>query len=343
MSADGGNGRQDEGANAHLEDDANEEAPRQPLKVVPVEPDAVVGRLRSRWMMMRERMNGSCGPGGVSIASTRQATPAAESGDSHSCANVFELDSFSAASAASAASSTSSPLVVRLDTLYAIPGWRSHIDCRAVSGGGRFDWDGPCRGTEVYLVLEVGRLRHQTALQRPACCSDRCICRGRDVEQEGKEEKEEEEQGRGRDGGGRGYPKADDSWSFRETVVLHLATTEGEEQRASPADDKYLRVFVYTRNKSRLSRSRSPSRRRRPPPPSATARDSAPDDLVGVATLRLRRLAGGGAVASVGGISRRASECTFSRPVEVPVLGSDGSVALGWLGIGVCGMATRPS
>ena len=287
------------------------EVPRQPLKIVPVKPELPACRLCSttwRGDHNERRLRGKA------PSTSPQHAEARQDADCHSFW----------ARLSGSVSSLSSPLVVFLDALRALPGRRSFFDGGLGwdgANGSRFSiWDEPCVvGGGVFLVLEAGRLEHQTAVRLPTRAGID-VCRATfEREQEG-------------GGGGNAWVAdggrskiidrkvADDRWVFRETVVLQpTATVEGE--RASVENG--LRVRVYARDK-RLAHD-------------DYSRVAAEKDhrLVGVATLSLRRLVAGGVLG--GNSSKRACECTFSCPVEVSVLSLEGA-AIGWLRLSICGV-----
>lgn len=122
----------------------------------------------------------------------------------------------------------------------------------------------------------------------------------------------------GSSGGGVGPGVEDAAWIFHETAMLHLAAAGvggGEEAPVSP--DIVLDVRVYARNNEIARHARTA------------------DDLVGVGNLPLRGLVASGAT---GATSRRASDCTFNRPVEISIMSLEG-LPVGRLEVNVCGLA----
>lgn len=322
------------------EEDEGEEAPRKPLKIVPHakrENLGGSGRPRLGWEALagenRRPRGGVLSPASVARAEPGRLGP-------HSCAKFDDAVS----------------LAVRLDSLYALPGKRSYFDgspCGGGGGGGRSGCDGDgkgsdaCMGTGVYLVLETGRLRHQTAVQRPACCTvDTCQA----GTPEGMESAEAEIAGAGA-GATDPVQVDDDAWVFCETVALHLASAPPDrapqrgkqpQGRSSSFVHNPLRVLVYRNTGEVFGGAEGlSSRRHRSSSRTGVGADRQSDSFVGVATLPLSHGDTGGSrggATVVGGASRRTLECTFSRPVEVSVLSAEG-VAIGWLGVGVCGMS----
>lgn len=284
----------------------DDEAPRQPLKICPAVPESIAWKARRR----RDGLVGETFP-----ASMGQATSVKETADCQACG------SFSGTAAPS-------PLVVRLDTLHSLPGREGHFDGRFRSEtSARFSYDETCDSTGIYLVLEAGRLRHETAVQWPNSACRRGICRTT-------------EGGTRRATNGwkdRADPVvAGDAWVFSETVVLHPKVEQSARDQAFLVDS--FRVLVYSEGRS--SGDESSPQRYRWAGKRAARQIAASGVLVGVATLPLRALATG---MPVEGPSRRASECTFSRPVEVTVVSASDSSVIGWLGIGVCGVTSTLS
>lgn len=297
--------------------DEDDEDPRQPLKVVPAEPAAVLRRPHSR----RSVDNKSCVPGvGVPSRSEKKATviPAAQDSIScHSCASLF-------------GPASSSPLIVRLNTFYALPGRHACFGGRLTSGDGRSKQDLSFARNSLYLVLEAGRLRHQSAVQSPASCIERCDCRANTRKQETGENVEGQKRVIDRRRTNIDAGCTDGAWIFRETVVLHLATSKGG-YRVLPGDS--LRVFVYAKGDRFPDVCRPFSKHRLLEHKSADG--PLADDLVGVATLPLIRPVAGKATDRTG---TRDCECTFLRPIEVSVVSVEGA-AIGFLEVELCGMS----
>lgn len=293
------------------EEEEEAEVPRQPLKIIPVKSELPACRFRSAWCAdnNERRLRGNT-PG-----TSTQHAEAPQDVDSHSPRERRF----------SCIMPSPSPLVVFIDALRALPGRCSYFDggvgWDGTDGGRPSIWDEPCVAGAggVFLVLEAGRLEHQTAVRLPVHAgTDFCrATTGR--EQEG-------------EGGGNAWVAdgrrrkiadrkvMDDRWIFRETVVLQpTATVIGDELALV---ENGLRVRVYARDKLLVHDAGSGV---------AAGKDHR---LVGVATLPLRRLAMGGVLGDDS--SKQACECTFSRPVEVSVLSVEG-VAIGWLGLSICG------
>ena len=282
------------------------EGPRQPLKVVPIKARMPGCRLRSTWRADNDQRRLS------SDAPAETTQQDVQYVDSHPAWARFS------------GTMPSSPLVVFLDALRALPGRRSYFYYGLgwdgdVVGGDPFTRDEPCvQGAGVFLVLEAGRLKHQTAARLSARAAID-VCRATTTERE-------QEGGAGRNAWVADWRRspiadreaADDKWVFRETVVLQSTETVGREPALV---ENRLRVRVYARD-MRLAHEKSVV---------AAEKDHR---LVGVATLPLHCLV----VSVVLGddSSKQACECTFSRPVEVSVLTLEG-VAIGWLGLSICG------
>lgn len=354
-----------------LKDAEGAEVPREPLSIVPMRQKRPVNglRLESGWRKLNAKRcsRNGVGPGfgsNTSTASIRQVAVVSESErtppstgtedtvESHSC------DTFCPRTP-HASLLPPSPLVVRLDTLYTLPGQRECFDGGGASGdSGSCNREAPSRRTGVYLVLEAGRLRHQTAVQRPVGCirDDRFCAEARIGKSNEREPQDygssgEQENGppivkeghHGSNETNRNRSRARDNsksqgaheYLFHETVVLRLAVNEGMHgEQALP--DGSLRILVY------LSSRGGDLRLRQKDGEEGAGLRSACSDLIGVSTLPLRRLGGERGRGTAGdGLSRRASECTFSRPVEVPVLSHPEGAAIAWLGVGVCGMAVN--
>lgn len=218
---------------------------------------------------------------------------------------------------------TASPrqVVVRVDALYPSPGRWKCFDGRAGIEGVGSDGDWCKRNDEshrdtvlsgVYLVVQLGRMRHQTAFQRPT----------NEWPKEGREL--------------RSCESIDTCWAFRETVSFHLAKQAGEAQ-------SILRILAYLRTDLRTPSSRAPPSTSSPlgrsssvdvdPRPVATAEKDSPakvDQLLGSASLGLDGVRGETGRYATG-------ECTFLDSVDIPLLSVINGATIGWLGVGVCG------
>lgn len=219
-------------------------------------------------------------------------------------------------------------VVVWIDALYAMEGQCESFHGKTLGGS-----DESCSiGDALYLVLEYrctqyrtearGRHRGTWEVGRALRANDRQAC-GTDRQDERVE-----------------------AWIFRETVTLNGATAgargRGEEHGSEvvPPEDDHdhdhdLLLRVCVARSSGGSSSPSPPRRRAPVRrgtdnvESVQERVAAPDEVIGSATIPLGKCL---AAADRDG----ARNCTFSRPVRVSVVNSEG-IPIGWIELGVCG------
>lgn len=210
--------------------------------------------------------------------------------------------------------SPSRQVILRLDTLYALPG---REQCFARRRKGRF-------GSALYFVLQVGQMRHQTVAHYPKIV--------RPTMWHGRQRGETDGNG-GREGG-------DTCWTFGETVVLHLARP-AVRGLVAPS----LRIFAYSRSDDNrchhsLQGQSSQATTRGSSvdtdgqeflgSAAAEGTDGAEDILVGSASVRLKCNDGALHCAD-------SRECTFRDVLEVPLLSVLEGVAIGWLMLGMCG------
>lgn len=211
--------------------------------------------------------------------------------------------------------SPSRQVIVRLDTLFALPGCEQCF-ARGLKG---------CLGNALYFVLQVGQMRHQTVAHHPK------FVRPTTWRRRQREDADGNDSGRG---------EGDACWTFGETVVLHLARPAA----GGPVTPS-LRILAYSRSDgNRCHRSPQGQSSR------ATTRGSSVDTdgqaflrsavaegtegsddiLVGCATVRLK---------CNDGKPHRASrrECTFGDVLEVPLLSVLEGVPIGWLMLSMCG------
>lgn len=240
------------------------------------------------------------------------------------------------------------------------------------SGGGggvvADDGDGPlAEGNGLYLVLDNRRLTHRTVVRQRHREGGRADLDGHSRSRtpppanEGQQRTVHDEW----DSGGRrsvNHPAlAADAWVFHETIALPIETAKGggvnggdqekglrlpdHRENGDNNDDDLLRVRVYTAGEFQpsagFSRCASPSRpgtpahQRTDAAAAAAGTTAVPDEVVGSATIPLRRhltTTPGGGDRSSGG---RRTNCTFSRLMNVSIVSPEGE-AIGWIGFHVC-------
>lgn len=263
------------------------------------------------------------------------------------------------------ASSHGSPrsMVVRIDALHALQGRSGCFDGKNAGSRGGSSGGGGSGGVNdgLYLVLDSSRFTHRTAVRRRH--QETCGA-GFDGHRTAPRASGGQPNGGGAwDGGGfssvNDPTTAVDTWVFHETLALPIAAAEGGGKNGggqgrgavlpdddSKSDEKHdgdlLRVRVYTvggcqpstgfYSSASPSRCRAPARQHADAAAAAAAGEAtAPDDMVGLVVIPLRRHVTVGSGASSG----RRSNCTFSRLIKASIVSPDG-VAIGWIGLHVC-------